>query len=136
RPRSQRLRTIGSRWRNRSNGCDPFSTQAFGATAGRVEWSVASRGAAAANPGGKKRPARQCRGGDQYPNQQEDCSMESDDGRLIARFQTLDDRASGPETIGAVASRVGRRALSDVARARTARPQANSRLPERPIAGG
>src|SRR5262249_15727450 len=89
-----------SRWRSRSNGCDPFSTQAFGATARRVEWAVASRGAAAAKPGRSDRRGNG-RGGDHdYPNQQGDCSMEPDDGRLIARFQRLTTELLAQKRLG------------------------------------
>jgi hypothetical protein len=41
------------------------------------------------------------RGGDHdYPNQQGDCSMESDDGRLIARFQRLTTELLAEKRLG------------------------------------
>src|SRR5262249_60037130 len=44
---------------------------------------------------------------------------------------TVDHRTPDRETVGTAARRVDRRALSDVARSRSTRPQGNSRVPKR-----
>src|SRR5262249_56483317 len=44
---------------------------------------------------------------------------------------TVNHRTPDRETVGTAAPRVDRRALSDVARSRSTRPQGNSRVPKR-----
>src|SRR5262245_62920193 len=44
---------------------------------------------------------------------------------------TVDHRTPDRETVGTAAPRVDRRALSDMARSRSTRPQGNSRVPKR-----
>src|SRR6516164_6815329 len=82
-------------------GCEPL------ARAGGADRMAAIR--SARKPSRRRRDAAEksdrrgngWRGGDHdYPNQQGDCSMESDDGRLIARFQRLTTELLAQKRLG------------------------------------